>query len=455
MRWVLVLTSVLWTVLWTAPARAAEATLSETKLVNGLRVVVDENHRVPVVSMTVRYRVGTGDDPDDKNGLTELVTRMMANKTEHVPEHGFDDTIDRIGGSWSWESNVDDTQVYARIPANALETVFWLFSDQMGFFKPAIDAAGVARAAQSIATDRGQRLGNDVMGLAHELIQNELFPAGHPYRHVTRANDATALAAVTPADVSAFVDKYFVPSNAVLVVVGDVTPDRVTALANKWFGAIPSGSPQPFAQPTLPTLQHTVHLDIAAAVERPVVRMSWVTPAQYTAGDADLDVVAAILHGQRIARLSWALITRLKVAGDISTSQLSHRLASTFTITATATPNHTAQQVADAIDDVVRELQMTKPPDNDDMEGALAAALMERTLSMEGSQYRARQLAQWMLRAGTADYWQSDMHRYETDPARVQDAAKQYLPLDKRVVTFITPSTKAPVSGQLLGRTVR
>ncbi len=436
-------------------AHAAEAALPETKLPNGLRVVLDENHRVPVVSVTVRYAVGAGSDPDDRNGLTELVTRMMAQKTQHVPENGFDDTVDRLGGSWGFESNVDDTEFYARIPSNALETAFWLFSDQMGFFKPTVDDATIAHQLQIFAAERGQRVANAAMGLVNELVPTELYPAGHPYRHVARAGDAAGLASLTPTELGAFVDKYFVPSNAVLVVVGDAKLDQVTALAQKWFGSIPAGTPPPVVSIPTPALRNEIHLDIAARVERPVVRMTWLTPAEYAPGDAELDVVAGILHGNRIARLSWELITKLKVAGEITTREASHRRGSTFVITATATPNHTAQQVADAIDDVLRTLQTSQAPSEDDMEGGLASALMERTLSMEASEYRARQLAAWMIRAGTADYWQSDMHRYETDPARVQGAAQRHLPLDKRLVVFVTPSATAPVSGQLVGRKVK
>jgi zinc protease len=434
-------------------AVAGEASLGETKLANGLRVVVDENHHVPVVAVTVRYRVGSGEDPDSENGLTELVMRMMTRQTEHVAD--LDAVFDRVGGSFSWSTNLDDSQVYARLPANGLETAFWAFSDMMGFFKPTIDASSVARGVQQVAQHRGQHEKNDPMGLASELITGELFPAGHPYRHMPRAEDATALAAATPAEVSSHVDKYFVPSNATLVVVGDVKPDQVITLATKWFGSIPAGSPPAWTETPLPVLTHEVHLEVASRVERPVVSMSWVTAAQYTAPDADLDVIAALLHGYRIARLSWELITRLKVAGDITTQETSHRRASVFSIIASVTPGHTPQQVADAIDDVLKQLQTSQPPDNDDMEGSLSSALIDQTLSMEQSEYRARQLAQWMLRAGTANYWQSDMRRYETDPQRVQHAAQQYLPLGHRVVAYIVPSTKAPVAGQLQGRTVK
>lgn len=439
----------------TRTARAAEPSLVETKLANGLRVVVDENHRLPIVSVTVRYDVGTGRDPENRNGLTELVMRMMASKTEHVPQNGFDDAIDRAGGNWGFDASVDDTEFYAELPASAIETAFWLFSEQMGFFKPVVDDASIRHEVQVLATERQQKLGNAPMGLANELIPTELYPAGHPYRHVPRANDAAGLASLDPTELDAFVDRYFIPSNAVLVVVGDAKLDQVVALANKWFGSIAGGTPPPPMTVPQPTLKNEVHLDIAARVERPVVKMTWLTPAQYAPGDAELDVVASILHGYRIARLSWELITKLKVAGEITTRQSSHRRGSTFTITATATPNHTAQQVSDAIDDVLKQLQTSQPPNEDDMEGSLASALMERTLAMEGSAYRARQLASWMVRAGTADYWQNDMHRYETDPTRVQQAAVRYLPLDKRVVTFVTPSATAPVSGQLVGRKVK
>jgi zinc protease len=438
-----------------SPARAAESSLGETKLSNGLRVVVDENHRVPVVSVTVRYAVGTANDPDKRNGLTELVMRMMASKTQHVPENGFDEAVERVGGSSGYETNLDDTELYVELPSNAIETAFWLLSDQMGFFTPAVDDAAIKHREQILAAERGQRVENAAMGLADQLVPAELYPPGHPYRHVARATDAAGLASLTTAEVDAFFGKYFVPSNAVLVVSGDAKLDQVVALANKWFGAIPAGTPQPNAFAPIPPLRHEVHLDIAARVERPVVLMTWLAPPQYAPGDAELDVVANILHGYRIARLSWELITKLRVAGEIHVHENPHRRGSTFTIAITATPKHTAQEVAAAIDSVLRTLQTTQPPSTDDMEGSLASALMEQTLSMEGSLYRARQFAEWAIRTGVADYWQRDMHRYETDPARVQQAAIRYLPLDKRVVVFVTPSKTAPVAGQLLGRKVK
>ncbi|HEX4513053.1 MAG TPA: pitrilysin family protein, partial [Polyangiaceae bacterium] len=436
-------------------ALAADSSLFETKLQNGLRVVIDENHRLPIVSVTVRYDVGSGNDPDDKNGITELVSEMMAYKTQHVPAKGFDDALDRAGGSWGFETNVDDTEFYAEIPVTAIETAFWLLSDQMGFFKPSIDDAAIKHGLEKLAVERGQRVANAAMGLVNEMVPQELFPAGHPYRHAAHASDTVTLAKLGATDIGAYVDKHFVPSNAVLALVGDVTRDRGVALANKWFGAIPAGNAEPLPSVPSAAQKNEIHLDIAARVVQPVVRMVWNTPALYQPGDAELDVVASILHGYRIARLSWELITKLKVAGEITVGQGSHRRGSTFVIQATATPNHTADQVAAAIDDVLRTLQTTQPPNDDDMEGALSSALMERTLSMESSEYRARQLAKWAIRAGTADYWQNDMHRYETDPQRVQQAAIRYLPLDKRLVVYVTPSTTAPVAGQLTGRKVK
>jgi zinc protease len=438
-----------------APAAAADTSLFETKLQNGLRVVVDENHRVPLVSVTVRYDVGTGNDPDDKNGLTELVSEMMAYKTEHVVAKGFDDAIDRAGGSWGFEANVDDTEFYAEVPVSAIETALWLLSDQMGFFKSSIDDAAIKHGLEMLERDRGKHVANAAMGFVNETVPQELYFAGHPYRHVAHASDPQTLAKLGRTDIGAYVDKHFVPSNAVLAIVGDVTRDRAVALANKWFGAIPAGNPEPLAGVPISTLGKEIHLDVAARVERPVVRMVWSTPAQYQAGDGELDVVASILHGYRIARLSWELITNLKVAGEITANQSSHRRGSTFTIQATATPNHTADQVAVAIDDVLRTLQTRQAPSDDDMEGALSSALMERTLSMESSEYRARQLTKWAVRAGTADYWQNDMHRYETDPQRVQQAAIRWMPLDKRVVVYVTPNATAPVSGQLVARKVK
>ena len=442
-------------VLFAGRARAAEGTIVQTKLPNGLRVVVDENHRLPLVSVAIRYAVGSGNDPENRNGMNELVMRLMAQKTEHVPENGFDEAIDRVGGTSGYETNLDDTELYAEVPANAIQTAFWIFSDQMGFFKGAVDDASISHMVQLLAAERGQRVANSPMGLANELVPAELYPAGHPYRHVERATDAAGLAGLGAAELDAFFDKYYVPANAVLSVSGDVKSDDVVALANKWFGSIAGGTAQPDAFAPIPPLKNEVRLEIAARVERPVVKMTWLTPPEFAPGDAELDVFSDILHGYRIAYLSWDLITKKKLVGEISVHEHPHRRGGTFTITATATPKHTAQEVSDAIDDVLRMMETTHTPDSDDMEGGLSSALMEPTLAMEASLHRARQFSLWAIRAGDADYWQRDMHRYETDGARVQQAAAQWLPLDKRVVTFVVPSKTAPVSGQLVSRKVK
>ncbi|HEY1954357.1 MAG TPA: pitrilysin family protein [Polyangiaceae bacterium] len=418
-------------------ARATEGAIVQTKLANGLRVVIDENHRLPLVSVAIRYAVGTGNDPENRNGMNEIVMRLMAKKTEHVPENGFDEAIDRVGGTSGYETNVDDTVLYAEVPSNAVETVFWILSDQMGFFEHAVDDAAIGHMVQLLATERGQKVANSPMGLASELVPTELYPAGHPYRHVPRANDAAGLAGLGAAELDAFFDKYYLPSNAVLSVSGDVKSDDVVALANKWFGPIAGGTAPADTAAPIPPLKNQVRLEIAARVERPVVKMTWLAPPEFAPGDAELDVFSNILHGYRIAYLSWDLITKKRLVGEISVHENPHRRGSNFTIVATVTPKHTAQEAADAIDDILRMLQTSHTPDSDDMEGGLSSSLMGPTLEMEASLHRARQFSLWAIRAGDADYWQRDMHRYETDGQRVQDAARTYLPLDRRVVTFV------------------
>ena len=379
---------------------------------------------------------------------------MMAHKTEHVAADGFDDGFDRIGGTWGFESNVDDTEVYATVPSNAIETAFWLFSDQMGFLKPAIDAPAIAWALQVFGNDRAKKVANAPMGLADELIPSELYPAGHPYRHVPRAGDAAALASLTPADVTAFVDKYFVPSNAVLVVVGDAKLNQVMALATKWFGSIPGGAPPAYASIPVPSPQNEIHLDIAARVERPVVRMTWVTPSQYAPGDAELDVVADILHGNRIARLSWELITKLRLVGEIHTHEFGAPRGSTFTITLMATPGHTAQEVQKAADDILGKLETTEPPDADDMQGALVHAhgpdARDGRLRVPCPAARDVDDARWdgrLLADGHAPL------RDGPDAGSSRGAAVLAAPQARRRVH--RPSATAPVSGKLLARKVQ
>jgi zinc protease len=438
----------------TMSAPVAAATITDETLPNGLHVVIGEDHHVPLVAVAVRYGVGSAMDPEGRAGLNALTMWLLGHKTVHVPDDGFATNLDRVGASWRYWSNLDDTEFYTSLPSNNLELALWLLSEQMGFFTPAIDKNAIDNRLAMVNLERAQRVGDGPDGLLQELIPLEIYPVGHPYRKPSLPRGV--LSNVTPEEVRAFAERWYVPRNAVLVIEGDVRSAPTMSAVMKYFGSIASGNQAPIttaARP--PALDSEIRLDLAAHMERPIARMDWPTPAAFDTGDADLDLVAAVLAGNRINRLRWELTGKRKIATDFYVHQESHRLGSRFVIQATGVAGHSPQELLDGIDDVLRAWD-SNPITDDDRLGALGFVVVPKVLGVESALFRVRETTLSVMRTGNTDFFEQNFARYpRVDLAHLQAAVRTWLPLQRRIVTTITPGESAPLQGVLKSRTVK
>lgn len=209
-------------------------------------------------------------------------------------------------------------------------------------------------------------------------------------------------------------------------------------------------------RPTVPasSLGGETRIEVGAPVQSTTVSIVWPTPAFYTSGDAELDGVAGILDGFRSARLRWALDTNKHLVSSISAHQQSWRYGSEFEIAATVRQGHTADEVIDAVDVVMRELQTT-PLTTDELNGALLPMLSQRMFGYESSLTRALRYVDWVHETGTSNNIRKDIERYEVTPAQVLAVAARTLPLDRRVISIVTPDPSAPLFGVLRRRTFK
>jgi zinc protease len=434
-----------------SPAKSDEGLkLDEATLPNGLHVVVDSHARVPLVSVVLSYRAGTAQDPPGRRGLADLTMWLMTQRTQHVAKGRFMAELGAFATRWHYGAGVDRTTFSVSVPPNALERVLWMLSDAMGFFDRAVDDEEIR---DRLRTLRDQRTEHDdsVAGLAVDLVQKTIYPPGHPYR-LLGGDPVAELAGVTPAEVAAFHDRWFVPRNASLVVAGDANRDDVMRLAKKYFGTIPGGAAQLHAASPAVRLGGQTWFDVAAPVHSTTVVIVWPTPAHYASGDAEMDSVAGLLDGLRTAHLRWELDTNKKLVTAISAAQDSSLHGSLFVIAATVKSGHTAREVVDAVDAVLRDLQNTTPTD-DEVSGSVVRLLCDRVYGLERADRRANMYAGWLGDVGIADYLKADLGRYDLTPALVERAARTYLPLDRRVITVVEPDPSAPPRGVLRHRT--
>jgi predicted Zn-dependent peptidase len=424
--------------------------LRDTTLSNGLRVITDQAARVPLVSVVLAFSVGSTQDPPNRSGLAELTLDLMAHRSQHVKEGELVAQLDQLATTWRFHSTSNDSYIAATVPSHALERILWLFSDAMGFAAEALDQRRVDATVALYANKRSQ-LDDASAGLAFQLKRQTEFPEGHPYHHVWDNADLTGL---TVAEVADFQKRYFVPRNAVLAISGWAVRDEVDRLVTKYFGSLPGGATMPRLSVPTSRLGGETRLEVGAPTQTTRVSIAWPTPAIYANGDAELDAVAGILDGIRTARLMWELDSKKHLVSAISAHQQSWRYGSEFEIAAAVRQGHTPDEVIDAVDGVLRDLQ-TSPPTTDDLNGALLPMLTRRMFGYESSLTRALRVTDWIFEVGTSNYLQKDIERYQVTPAQVLAVAARVLPLDRRVISIVTPDPSAPLHGVLRRRTFK
>jgi zinc protease len=448
-----------------APVRAADAPsaavtrglalqVKKATLANGLEVIVHEDHRTPIVTVNLWYHVGSKDEPAGKNGFAHLFEHLMFQGSKHVPEDTYFLDLERAGAtSINGTTSFDRTNYFETVPRNRVELALWLESDRMGFLLDHVDQATFASQRDVVKNERRQSYENAPYGMVDSFIRAALYPVDHPY-HLTTIGTEADLDAATLDDVRAFFRTWYVPNNASLVIAGDIDAGLAVALAEKWFAAIPAGTVPDRSRwndPPQVTLSATKTLDVVAGVELPRLYLSWPTPPVFKSGDGDLDLAAHVLTEGKTSRLYKRLVYDMQIAQSVSAYEESQQLGSRFVIVATAQPGHTAKELETAIDEELTRLAgggLTA----DELAHAQTATVTEAVFGLESDSARANLLNSYNQLAHDPAFLTKDLERYSSATAdTVVQAVRQYLPLGRRIVAYVTPDKTAPVSGKLGG----
>src|SRR6059058_5061368 len=222
-------------------------------LSNGLTVIVHEDHKAPVVAVSVWYNVGSKDEPPKKTGFAHLFEHLMFNGSENLPGDYFT-YLQQVGATeYNGTTYYDRTNYFETVPAGALERALFMESDRMGHLLGAV-TQGVLDNQRAVVENEKRQGDSRPGGLVSYALFENLFPVGHPYHHLTIGSMAD-LDAAHLADVKEwFRDKYG-PNNAVLVIAGDVTAAEARPLVERYFGDIPAGPVNHPALATVPTLK--------------------------------------------------------------------------------------------------------------------------------------------------------------------------------------------------------
>lgn len=423
------------------PAKPLEVPYEQFTLSNGLTVILHRDTSVPVVSVNVWYHVGSANERPGRTGFAHLFEHLMFEGSKHVEEGAFDVLLEGAGASSNGSTDLDRTNYFIDLPANALELTLFLESDRMGYLLDTMSPGRVDGQRDVVKNERRQSYENRPYGMASIEIDKMLWPAGHPYSWPT-IGYMEDLTAASHEDVIAFFKTYYVPNNASLVIAGDIDVNRTRALVEKWFGEIPRG---PVVQPIAPPaaiLTEVTRQTLTDQVRLPRLYLAWLTPRAYAPGNAALDVASSILADGKNSRLYKRLVYETQMAQDVAAFQQSGVLGSSFQIIATARPGHTAAELQKAIDEEVERLRR-QPPDGREVQRVLNQIEASFYRGMErvgGFGGKANQLNAYYFAGGGPDFFAEDLARYTSlSPSDVQAAIRRWLPPDRRIELVVEP----------------
>jgi zinc protease len=424
-----------------AQTPSLEVKYSQFTLPNGLRVILHEDHSVPIVTVNTWYRVGSANELQGRTGFAHLFEHLMFMGSGHVPYGEFDTRLESVGGGNNASTANDRTNYYIDVPSNALELALFLESDRMGYLLDAMTPKTVDLQRDVVKNERRQSYENRPYGLADIALNEMLFPEGHPY-HWPVIGYMEDLSAASYEDVVNFFRTYYAPSNASLVVAGDIDPARTRQLVEKYFSDVKAApAPKPMTIPGV-SLTSVERRTLTDRVQLPRLTLAWVTPRHFDPGDAALDILADVLAGGKNSRLYKRLVYELQIAQDVSAFQGSMDLASTFEIVATPRPGHTVEELQKLIDEEITRLQREDPSPRE-LERALnqiEASFYNRMERVGGFGGKADQINGYYSRTGDPDYFNEDLARYRALSASdIRAAAVAFLPLDRRVELIVQP----------------
>jgi zinc protease len=421
---------------------AQQATLSvqyqKIVLPNGLTVLFHVDRSTPTITVNTWFHVGSGSEKPGRTGFAHLFEHLMFMGSKNVPLGKFDEWLEASGADNNASTSEDRTNYYESGPNNALELMLFLDSDRMGFLTDVMTKEKVDAQRDVVKNERRQSYENRPYGMSYIVLAENLYTADHPY-HWPVIGSMKDLNAATFEDVIEFFKLYYSPNNATMTIAGDIDVETTKKLIEKWFSEIPTGKPVPPLSPVEAKLTKETRLAFEDKVQLPRLYISWLTPKAFAPGDADLDVVANILAGGKNSRLYKKLIYELQIAQDVSASQSSSKLSSTFDITATARKGHTLTELEKVIQEEINKLK-SEPPSQREVQRVINQYESSFLSQMEYVSYKADRLNYYYYYTGNPNYFNEDLNRYRAmTPENAQQAAKTFLPDSARVVLSIVP----------------
>ncbi len=410
------------------------------QLDNGLRVVVAPSHRVPVVSISLFYAVGSAHERPGRSGFAHLFEHMMFQGSAHVAKAEHFGLIQATGGRTNAYTGFDATAYSDTLPSHELELALWLEADRMATLGQALTEETLANQRDVVKNERRKRVDNLPYGTWEERSYALAFPPTHPYHH-SAWGSMEELSAASLADVQDFFATYYVPNNAVLTLVGDFEPDGALTLVDRHFGPVPRAPDPPGPDGNAATLTHAAQRDeVRGDGPLPTLYLGCTVPSLGDAGFDVADFVADLLVTGRASRLQTRLSRELRVAQAIDAwTQPLVAGASLLLVEATGRPEVAAAVLEAALDAELDRLA-SEPPSDDELDRVRLQRRTRREKDYQKADKRADRIGMYACLLAEPQRFLAELQRDQAITAdAVAGCARQSLAPAKRKYLWYLP----------------
>lgn len=412
----------------------------EHRLANGLRVAMNPDPSVPVVSLAVYYNVGSRNERADRTGFAHLFEHMMFQGSDNVPKAGHFQYIMKAGGTMNGTTSSERTNYYETLPANQLPLALWLESDRMRSL--AVTQENLDNQREAVKEEKRLRYDNQPYGQIFDMI-NEMIYKNFANAHST-IGSMDHLDAATVEDVQEFFRIYYAPNNAVLTLSGAFDVDKAKALVEQYFGDIP-------AQPLPDEIDVNEPPEVASTYREwqdplapfPAFLIGWKIPPRRTPEFNALYLAGKILYDGESSRLYQKL-----VKGDESVIQLfgftdERRGPSSIFIGAIPKPEMDVSVIRETIMREIHDLA-AHGPTAEDMEKIENQLVNDSVRSRQSSMARAQAIAEFALYDGDPELINTELDELLSITAeQIRHAVGVYLNTDNRALLDVVPAAAA------------